>query len=81
MVISDFPWKCPKRRLSLSTSVGHGTKSQQKSRINIPGNLEWHVQVAFVFTASRCLHEIVCFGLVFALNTRWKARSLGVKTH
>jgi hypothetical protein len=61
---------CPLRRLSLSYYVGRGTKSwKKKSRIKIPGDLKWDIQVAFVFTASRCHHEMLCMKTISASNT------------
>jgi len=53
-----------------------GNMVQCKSILKLSGDLEWHVQVAFVFAASRCLHVMLCTEIVFGLTTRWSGSAL-----
>ena len=71
------PGTAPPRSLNLSTRVGRGFERRQKSRIKVHSDLEWHIQVAFDFAVSRCLHDMLCTEIVFALNTRCPANNAG----
>ena len=53
-------------------------KSQQKSSIKTPGDLEWHVQVAFVFTVSIRPHVQLCIPILLALNAPWSGTGLRI---